>query len=74
MFEPWYVRGTSWTHFLGQLGFGSKLLPRPQYASKGYLPEELGPAEYEKSKTAVLKEAAKRGGSAALGYPFAFVR
>jgi hypothetical protein len=81
IFEPWYVPETSWTRFLGKIGLSTKLSPGPQYASKGYLPEELGPVEYEKkSKTAVLKESAEmrtyaeRGGGAVLGCPFAFVR
>lgn len=78
-FEPWYVRDTMWTRLFLWLQTGGRLLPGPKYKSAGYLPEELGPVEYEKSsKVPVLKEAkamkmyAAKGGAAVVGCPFAF--
>jgi ER-bound oxygenase mpaB/B'/Rubber oxygenase, catalytic domain len=76
-FEPWYVKATvkSW---LGALfSTSGKVLPGQKYKSNGFLVEELGPVEYEKSsKEPVAKEAeemrayASKGGALALGCPF----
>jgi hypothetical protein len=55
-----------------------RLVPSSQYKSGGYLPEELGPVEYEVSKEPVLREAeamkmyATKGGADGVGCPFAF--
>jgi hypothetical protein len=76
-FEPWYVKSS----VLGRLGAwlwsGGRLNVGPKYKSDGYLPEELGPVEYEKSsKESVLKQAeamkkyAQSGGAAVMGCPF----
>ncbi|OCT54626.1 hypothetical protein CLCR_02983 [Cladophialophora carrionii] len=77
--EPWYVKDTAWNKFLSYLTGGSQYLPGPKFKSEGYLPEELGPAKFEKiAKDAVLKEAeaqrayAAEGGAAVLGCPFRF--
>ncbi|KIW71709.1 hypothetical protein PV04_03844 [Phialophora macrospora] len=77
--EPWYVKDTTWNKFLALLSGGAQYLPGPKFKSEGYLPEELGPAKFEKvSRDAVLKEAeaqrayAAEGGAAVLGCPFRF--
>lgn len=78
-FEPWYVKDTMWMRLSSWLQTGGRLLPGSKYKSAGYLPEELGPVEYERaSKEPVLKEAeamkiyAAKGGASAVGCPFAF--
>jgi len=78
-FEPWYVKATTWRRLVTWLQTGGRLQPCPDFKSTGYLPEELGPTEYEKaSKDPVLKEAeamsmyAAKGGAAGVGCPFAF--
>jgi hypothetical protein len=77
--EPWYVRNTAWNRFSALCSGGARLRPGPEFKSEGYLPEELGPAKFEKiSRDAVLKEAealrsyAADGGAAILGCPFRF--
>ncbi|ETI22938.1 hypothetical protein G647_04732 [Cladophialophora carrionii CBS 160.54] len=77
--EPWYVKDTAWNKFVAFLTGGTQYLPGPKFKSEGYLPEELGPAKFEKiAKDAVLKEAeaqrayAAEGGAAVLGCPFRF--
>nr|QCL09086.1 DmxL5 [Cryptosporiopsis sp. 8999] len=79
LFEPWYVKDTTWNTWSTWLRTGGRLRPSPKYKSAGYLPEELGPVEFEKaSKEPVLKEAedmkiyADKGGAAIVGCPFAF--
>lgn len=75
--EPWYMRETAWIKFK-KFFLGSTLsLPGPEYRSDGYLPEELGPAHYEKSsRDDVLREAAEfrrigeEGGLVAMTCPF----
>lgn len=79
-FEPWYVSETAWSSlkkFTPGLWPGS--LPGPEFASEGYLPEEVGPHEYvERSKRSVIREAeqmaeyARKGGALGNGCPFAF--
>ncbi|PGH05238.1 hypothetical protein AJ79_06849 [Helicocarpus griseus UAMH5409] len=79
LFEPWYVAETAWSSAIKRILGGVFPLPGPEYLSEGYLPEELGPIEYnEQSKGAVLKEAeqmkeyASNGGGSQLGCPFSF--
>lgn len=80
LFEPWYIKSTrrnkvaAWFKTLGSLQ------PGHHFKEAGYLPEELGPVQYENiSKESVLKqvEAMKlyvaEGGSVGVGCPFAFV-
>ena len=78
-FEPWYVKATMWKRLVTWLQTGGRLQPCPEFKSNGYLPEELGPVEYEKvSKDPVLKEAeamsmyVAKGGAVGIGCPFAF--
>ena len=80
-FEPWYVRETFSTRLKKKLGLSWAPLPGPEYMTQGYLPEELGPKEFEsKGKTEVLRQAeemrhyAEKGGSEVLGCPFALAR
>ncbi|OAL26642.1 hypothetical protein AYO20_09983 [Fonsecaea nubica] len=77
--EPWYVKDTVWHKLSARLSGGSQYVPGPKFKSEGYLPEELGPAKFEKmSRDAVLKEAeamrsyAAEGGAAIIGCPFRF--
>jgi hypothetical protein len=76
-FEPWYVKSTVKSWLEGWFWTSGKVLPGPAYKSNGFLVEELGPVEYEKSsKEPVAKEAeemqayASKGGAVALGCPF----
>lgn len=78
-FEPWYVKDTTWSRWLSWLQTRGRLRPSQKYKSAGYLPEELGPVEYEKtSKEPVIREAdamkkyAAKGGAVRAGCPFAF--
>ena len=78
-FEPWYVKDTIWMRLSSWLQTGGRLQPGSKFKSTGYLPEELGPVEYERvSKDSVLKEAetmklyATKGGAAVVGCPFSF--
>ena len=78
-FEPWYVKNTMWQRWKTWLGSGGRLVPCPEYRSNGYLPEEVGPVEYEKiSKEPVLKEVeamkeySAKGGAVGVGCPFSF--
>jgi hypothetical protein len=78
-FEPWYVKSTWWKKLLTRVETMGNLQPGPQFKETGYLPEELGPVEFEKaSKDPVLKQAeamsmyAARGGASGVGCPFAF--
>lgn len=80
LFEPWYVKETFWTRCRRRLGL-SGLHPGAEYKSEGYLPEELGPREYEQtSKLAVHEQAremriyVQQGGGEVLGCPFAMAR
>lgn len=75
--EPWYVKDTVWNRCKTLLATQGRLTPGPEFKSNGYLPEELGPVEFEKlSKKSVLKEAeamkryAEEGGAAMVGCPF----
>lgn len=77
--EPWYVKDTVWNKLSALWSVGLQYTPRPEYKSQGYLPEELGPAKFEKiSRDPVLKEAealrsyAADGGAAGMGCPFRF--
>lgn len=79
-FEPWYVKES----FLSKLqrAVGNPLpTPGPKYRPEGYLPEELGPKEWEKvsseqvrSAAEKLREYAEKGGAQGTGCPFAFAR
>ena len=75
--EPWYIKDTMWNRWKTWWATQGRLVPGPQFKSNGYLPEELGPAEFEKlSRNSVLNEAelmkeyAEKGGAAAVGCPF----
>lgn len=77
--EPWYIEDTIWNRWRSWLATGGRWVPGPAFKSDGYLPEELGPVEYEKpSKASVLKEAeamkqyAEGGGAAVAGCPFSY--
>lgn len=76
-FEPWYVKDTFVTRLATWFKSNGRLSPNLSYKSTGYLPEELGPAEFEmSSKEAVLKQAeamkiyASMGGATGVGCPF----
>jgi hypothetical protein len=78
-FEPWYVEDTFWEWAKALYSTKGKVLPGEKYKSKGFLVQELGPVEYEKSSgEAVLKEAgqlrdyAEKGGAVGVGCPFKF--
>lgn len=75
--EPWYIEDTTWNRWTTWWATGGRSVPGPQFKSNGYLPEELGPVEFEKlSRVSVLKEAeamkkyAEGGGAAVVGCPF----
>ncbi|KAF7195871.1 Mycophenolic acid biosynthesis cluster protein B [Pseudocercospora fuligena] len=78
--EPWYVRETSLSKL--QKAFGNPWpTPGPEYRPEGYLPEELGPKEWEKVSSQQvldaaerLREYAEKGGAQGMGCPFAFAR
>jgi hypothetical protein len=77
-FEPWYVKDTLWSRFMVWLNSKGRLRAGKQWDSQGYLPEEIGPAEYVKaSKKPVCKEAeelkvyVEKGGAIGVGCPFA---
>lgn len=78
-FEPWYVKNTGWMRLSARFQSNGRLTPGAEYKSAGYLPDEVGPIEYEKSsKEPVLKQAeamkeyAAAGGAVAMGCPFTF--
>lgn len=78
-FEPWYVADTWYNRFSMWLSSGGKLAPGDKFQSKGYLPEELGPAGFEKmsrepvrNQAKAMDEYAKMGGASAAGCPFNF--
>lgn len=80
LFEPWYVEETFWSKLRRRLGLAGPH-PSPEFMSQGFLPEELGPREYEKvSKQAVHDQAremrayAEKGGGQGLGCPFVMAR
>ena len=77
-FEPWYVKDTLWSRFMVRLNSKGRLRPGKEWDSQGYLPEEIGPAEYvEVSKKPVCIEAqelkvyVEKGGAIGVGCPFA---
>jgi hypothetical protein len=79
VFEPWYIKDNTWRRWMTWLGSKGRLCPGEDFKSTGYLPEELGPVEFEKaSKEPVRKQAeAMReyvGKSEVKGFgcPFAF--
>jgi hypothetical protein len=85
LFEPWYVKETSWTRVqrvLASLGLvAPEKIPGPEFGSEGYYPEELGPKEFKVSgREAVLMQAerlgeyAEKGGAVGTGCPFGFAR
>ncbi|KAH8586969.1 hypothetical protein B0O99DRAFT_656613 [Bisporella sp. PMI_857] len=78
-FEPWYVKNTRWMKLSAWFQSLGRLSPSTEYKSGGYLPEEVGPVEYEKSsKESVLNEAeamkkyAAAGGAEVMGCPFSY--
>jgi hypothetical protein len=78
-FEPWYVEDTFWEWLKAWYFTKGRVVPGEKYKSKGFLVEELGPVEYEKSsREGVLKEAdqmkeyASKGGAVGMGCPFKF--
>jgi hypothetical protein len=80
LFEPWYVKETTWSRFRRRLGLSGPH-PGPEFKQEGYLPDELGPSEYEKvsrlpvhEQARQLKEYAQKGGGEVLGCPFAMAR
>ncbi|KAL7621871.1 hypothetical protein AAE478_007371 [Parahypoxylon ruwenzoriense] len=58
-FEPWYVADTWWNRLVLWFSSGGKMTPGGTYGGRGgYLPEELGPVEFEKlGREEVLKQA-----------------
>jgi len=79
MFEPWYVQQTVVSRLMSWLPFSGQLHPGPEFKSNGFMPEELGPLEFEQqSRAPALKEAdqlrayAEKGGAVGVGCPFAF--
>ncbi|KAI0887796.1 uncharacterized protein GGS22DRAFT_154307 [Annulohypoxylon maeteangense] len=57
-FEPWYVADTLYNRVMLWLSSGGKVAPGGKYQGRGYVPEELGPAEFEKmGREEVLKQA-----------------
>ncbi|OTB03653.1 hypothetical protein M426DRAFT_174089 [Hypoxylon sp. CI-4A] len=57
-FEPWYVANTWYNWVVMWLTSGGKAVPGGKFEGKGYLPEELGPAELERlGQKEVLAEA-----------------
>ncbi len=80
-FEPWYVSNT-WVNRLGMLlKSGGSLAPGEDFQSRGFLPEELGPAGFEKlakepvrAQAKEMEEYIRQGGSAGVGCPFRFGR
>ena len=59
LFEPWYIKDNAWTRWKTWLGSKGTLSPGAKFKSDGYLPEELGPLEFETaSKEPVRKQAA----------------
>jgi hypothetical protein len=56
--EPWYIKATVKNWLEGWFWTSGKALPGSKYKNYGFLVEELGPVEDEKSsKEAVAKEA-----------------
>ncbi|KAI0891813.1 hypothetical protein F4806DRAFT_290624 [Annulohypoxylon nitens] len=57
-FEPWYVADTLYNRVMLWLSSGGKVVPGGKFQGRGYVPEELGPVEFEKmGKEDVLKQA-----------------
>ncbi|KAI2626982.1 hypothetical protein GGS26DRAFT_562313 [Hypomontagnella submonticulosa] len=57
-FEPWYVANTWYNRLQLWLTSGGKSKLGGKYGDRGYVPEELGPAEFEKlGRDEVLREA-----------------
>ncbi|KAI1097143.1 hypothetical protein F4804DRAFT_328492 [Jackrogersella minutella] len=57
-FEPWYVANTLYNRVMLWLTSGGKVAPGGKYEGRGYVPEELGPAELENmGREEVLREA-----------------
>ncbi|CAJ2505742.1 Uu.00g131360.m01.CDS01 [Anthostomella pinea] len=78
-FEPWYVADTWYNRVMLWVTSGGKMKPGKSFQSRGYLPEELGPAEFEKAsrgpverQAKAMEEYIKNGGSAGVGCPFRF--
>ncbi|OTA81806.1 hypothetical protein M434DRAFT_401234 [Hypoxylon sp. CO27-5] len=80
-FEPWYVADTWYNRIMLWLTSGGKVVPGGKYQGRGYVPEELGPAEFEKlGKEEVLKQAemmkeyavSERDEPIGTGCPFSF--
>ncbi|KAI1480994.1 hypothetical protein F4774DRAFT_376672 [Daldinia eschscholtzii] len=81
-FEPWYVANTWYNRVVLWLMSGGKLAPGGKYEGKGYVPEELGPIEFENMGIKeVLREAdilkkytIEKNEIIGAGCPFAFGR
>ncbi|KAI1338865.1 hypothetical protein F5Y15DRAFT_416628 [Xylariaceae sp. FL0016] len=81
-FEPWYVADTWYNRMALWFKAGGNPSMQPgRFQSRGFLPEELGPAGLEKVAAALVRRQAmameeyvKSGGSAGVGCPFKFVQ
>jgi hypothetical protein len=78
-FEPWYIKDNTWTRWSIWLRSKGKLSPGPDFKSNGYLPEELGPIEFEKMSKEPVKQQADAmreyiasADGKLVGCPFAF--
>lgn len=60
--EPWYMKDTMWTRWTTWLKSGGTLAPGKDFKSGGYLPEELGPPEFEKASREPVKRQAEAMG------------
>ncbi|KAI1380131.1 hypothetical protein F4677DRAFT_405929 [Hypoxylon crocopeplum] len=57
-FEPWYVADTWWNRLLLWVSSAGKTTPGGRFQGRGYMPEELGPVEFEKlGREEVLRQA-----------------
>lgn len=79
VFEPWYVKDNVWGRWMTWLGSKGRLSPGEGFKSTGYLPEELGPVEFEKVSKGPVREQAEamseyvaKGKEKGFGCPFAF--
>ncbi|KAI1402779.1 hypothetical protein F4819DRAFT_263982 [Hypoxylon fuscum] len=81
-FEPWYVANTLYNRLLLWVTSGGKASLSGKFQEKGYVPEELGPAEFEKlGRDEILKQAEdmkayalEDDGEIGAGCPLAFGR
>ncbi|KAI0592940.1 hypothetical protein F4775DRAFT_580150 [Biscogniauxia sp. FL1348] len=78
-FEPWYVADTWYNRVVVWLKSGGTVCPGAKFQSRGFLPEELGPAAFEKAskepvyeQARALEEYIKNRGATGAGCPFSF--